>query len=94
MGYRLEFSEEKNLILKETRGICFEDVIEVYEKGSIVDDLKNKNHPKQRMLVVAMKQYIYAVPYVIDQRRKVIFLKTIYPSRVLVKKYGRVKNEN
>lgn len=91
MEYILEFNEEKNLILKETRGVCFEDIIDAYEKGQIIDDLKNKNHLNQRILVIRMKKYIYAVPYVLDRKKKVIFLKTIYPSRVLFKKYGKEK---
>ena len=89
--YQVEFIEEKNLILKETRGIGFEDIIAAYEKGRIIDDLKSRNHPNQRIMVIRVKRYIYAVPYVVDSKRKVIFLKTIYPSRVLVKKYGKEK---
>lgn len=91
MKYTIEFNEEKNLILKETRDVRFEDVVEAYESNKIVDDLKSRNHPNQRMLVVRMKKYIYAVPYVLDSNRKIIFLKTIYPSRVLFKKYGKEK---
>ena len=91
MKYKIEFNEEKNLILRETRGVCFEDVIDAYENGQVVADLKSKNHLNQRMLVIQMKEYIYAVPYVVDSKRKVIFLKTIYPSRVLFKKYGKEK---
>jgi len=87
MEYRLEFSEEKNLLLKETRGVCFEEVIKEIEKGKILDDLKNKNYPNQKILVIKIKNYIYAVPYVVDQKKKTIFFKTVYPSRVLAKKY-------
>lgn len=87
MEYTVEYSEEKNLILLETRGVIFQNVIDEIEKNQILDDIKNKNYPNQRMLVVRIKKYVYAVPYVIDQKRKVMFLKTIYPSRVLVKKY-------
>jgi uncharacterized DUF497 family protein len=87
--YTIEFNEEKNLILKETRGVDFEDVIDAYEDGQVLDDLKSRNHPHQRILVVRIKQYVYAVLYVVDSKKKVIFLKTIYPSRVLVKKYGK-----
>jgi len=91
VSYRVGYNEEKNLLLKETRGICFEDIIEAYEKGKILDDIKNKTHPNQRMLVVKLNKYIYAVPYVVDEKKRTIFLKTIYPSRVLVKKYLKEK---
>lgn len=89
MKYAIEYNEEKNLILEATRGINFEDVVGAVEEGRVIDDLKNKNHPNQRVLVVRMKNYIYAVPYVRDRKRKTMFLKTIYASRVLVKKYGK-----
>lgn len=88
-GYRIEFSEEKNLLLKETRGLCFEDVLLAIEEKKILDDLKasSQKYPHQRILVIKRKEYVYAVPYVIDKKRKVVFLKTVYPSRVLTDKY-------
>lgn len=92
MKFRIDYNEEKNLLLKETRGICFEDVVEAIEKGNILDDLKHHNvkeHPNQRILVVEIKKYIYAVPYIINKKQEVIFLKTVYPSRVLAAKYLR-----
>lgn len=94
MKYSLAYNEEKNLLLQETRGIGFEDVIHAWEDGRVLDDLENKAHPNQRMLVVRMKNYIYAVPYVVDHKKKQIFMKTIYPSREMVKKYTlQVKKE-
>ena len=80
------------LILKETRGICFEDVVEAIKKGRILDDLKHKQqqkYPQQRILVIKINKYAYAVPYVINEEKGEIFLKTVYPSRVLTKKYLR-----
>lgn len=88
-GYIIEFSEEKNLLLKETREIGFEDVVVAIEKKQILGDLKhsNKKYAHQRILIIKKIGYVYAVPYVIDQKRKVIFLKTVYPSRALTDKY-------
>ncbi len=91
MDYTLEFNEEKNEILKETRGVSFNDVVDAYVNNRVLDDLVSKNHPNQRILVVRLKKYIYAVPYIVDTKRKVLFLKTIYPSRILVKKYKKEK---
>ena len=94
-GYRLEFAEEKNLLLKETREVGLEDVVTAIEEKKILGDIKHssKKYPHQRILVIKIKEYVYAVPYVIDKKRKVIFLKTVYPSRVLTDKYmkGGVK---
>jgi len=87
MEFKIEFSEEKNLILQETRGVSFNDVIKAIEKNKILDDLENKNYPNQKILVIKVKNYIYAVPYVVNKKKQTIFLKTVYPSRVLAKKY-------
>ena len=88
-GYRIEFSEEKNLLLQETRGLCFEDVLQAIEKKKILDDLRHSSqkYPHQRILVIEREKYVYAVPYVLDPKRKTVFLKTVYPSRILTEKY-------
>lgn len=90
-GYRVDFSEEKNLLLIETRGVGFEDVIKAIEEGNVLDDLQHssKSYPHQRILVIEIKNYVYAVPYVIDLKRHVVFLKTVYPSRVLTEKHKK-----
>jgi len=87
---RIEYSQEKNELLKATRGINFADVIEAIEKKAILADLDHKNrkkYPNQRILVVKIRGYAYVVPYVLDRKRNVAYLKTIYPSRVATKKY-------
>ena len=88
-GYRIEFSEEKNLLLKETRNVGFEDILAAIQKNKILGDFKhqNKKYPHQRILAVEKEGYVYAIPYVINSKRKVVFLKTVYPSRVLTDKY-------
>lgn len=87
MKFKIEFSEEKNLILQEIRNVSFDDVIKAFNKNNVLDDISNKNYPKQKIFVVKIKSYVCAVPYVIDKKKKTIFLKTVYPSRVLTKKY-------
>ncbi|MBU1088820.1 toxin [Patescibacteria group bacterium] len=94
MNLSIEFSEEKNLLLQQTRGVGFDQVINAIKNNKILDNLKHKNkkkYPKQRILIIKIKNYIYAVPYVIDKRKKTIFLKTVYPSRVLTNKYLKRK---
>ncbi len=93
MKFLIEYSEEKNLLLKATRGVCFEDVLEAIEKEEILADLKHFKKTNQKILVVKIKNYAYAVPYVIDNKRNTFFLKTVYPSRVLTKRYIK-KGEN
>ncbi len=93
MGYKIEFSEEKNLLLYEIRGINFNTVIQTIEKRGILDILENKNYPGQKILVIKIKNHIYAVPYIVNEKKKTIFLKTVYPSRALTNKYLKKKNE-
>ncbi len=87
MDFKIEFSEEKNILLKEIRGVDFDQAIEAITKRKILDNVENKNYPDQKILVVKIKNYVYAVPYIINKKKKTIFLKTVYPSRVLTKKY-------
>ena len=95
-GFRIEFSEEKNLLLEETRAIGFEDVVKAIEEKRILDDLghSDKKHSHQRILVIKIEDYVYAVPYVKDLVRKAVFLKTVYPSRVLTGKYLKGGRKN
>lgn len=90
--YRVDYNKTKNLILKETRGISFDDILVLISKGGVLDDKKHHNpqkHPNQKVLVVKTENYTYAVPYVVDDKRKIVFLKTAYPSHELTKKYSR-----
>ena len=77
------------MILKATRNIGFEDIIDAIDNGHLVRDFKHpsKKHPNQRIFAVNINHYIYVVPYVSDRKTGGIFLKTIYPSRKLTKKY-------
>lgn len=90
MTFRIEYSEEKNLLLKEVRGVGFKEAKTAILADKILDEFEHKDkkkYPKQRIFIIKINNYIYAVPYIKDEKRKVIFLKTIYPSRVLTKKY-------
>lgn len=89
MAFRFNYGEEKNQLLKATRGIGFEDVIEAIRGGGLLADITHSNpkFPHQKVYMVKIKDYVYAVPYVINNPKKEIFLKTIYPSRALTKKY-------
>ncbi|MFZ1721384.1 MAG: toxin [Microgenomates group bacterium] len=89
MVLSIRFDEEKNQLLKAMGGISFDDVVDVLERKQLLDDIAhpNKKYPRQRMYVIAFNNYVYAVPYVLDEQKQEIFLKTIYASRVLSKKY-------
>ena len=86
----INFSREKNDILKIERDISFEDIILAIENGYLLDDIEHPNrekYPNQYVFVVfcQKKDYLYLVPYVENESE--IFLKTIFPSRKMKKKY-------
>lgn len=89
MAFSITFNEVKNQLLKATRSVSFEDVLETLKSGGLLADIAHpsQKHPRQRLYVVKIKGYVYAVPYVTDARKQEIFLKTIYPSRILTKIY-------
>ena len=80
------WNEEKNEMLKRTRGISFNEIVEIIQKGGLVSDIVHPDtdkYPNQRVMYVDVKGYINVVPYVQDGDS--LFLKTIYPSRKLTK---------
>src|SRR3990167_10082474 len=86
-GY--EFSAEKNNILIEKRRIGFKDVIVAIHNGKVLEVINHHNqtrYPNQKVYVVDINHYICEVPFVRTDR-DTIFLKTIFRSRKLTKKY-------
>lgn len=78
----------KNEQLNAKRGISFEAVLAVMERGDLRDDYIHPNkikYPNQRLLIVKIQEYAYIVPYVETEQE--IFLKTIIPSRKTTKQY-------
>lgn len=86
---RFVYSAEKNILLQATRSISFDDIVKAIGEGKQLADIKHpdrKRYPHQRIMVVQINNYVWAVPY-ISQEKGVVFLKTTYPSRVLTKRY-------
>lgn len=79
-----KFDRLKNEVLKQKRGVNFEDLIYIIETGGLLDILNNPNYPGQGILVVKFQGYIWGIPFV----KKDNFLKTAYKSRKFQKKYG------
>jgi uncharacterized DUF497 family protein len=91
-----EFSAEKNQLLIKERGISFEDVIAALDAGKLLDTIDHHNdakYPNQKIYIIEINNYIYLVPFV-RKDKQTVFLKTIFPSRKLTKKYinGEVNN--
>ena len=69
--------------LKKTRGVSFEEIT----RGKYIDTRQHPNRGHQKILIYEYKGYLWAVPYVVEGEK--IFLKTIYPSRKLMRMYRR-----
>jgi uncharacterized DUF497 family protein len=73
---------EKNDALKSARGISFENVVVAVETGGLPDIVSHPNqakYPKQRVLIVAIANYVHLVPFIEEEDH--YFLKTVIPSR-------------
>lgn len=80
-----DWNKDKNQKLKDERGVGFEDVIAAIEEGKLLITLKHPKRLNQKIYVVNVGGYAYLVPFAEDDKKK--FLKTIYPSRKMTKKY-------
>jgi hypothetical protein len=91
----ISWNSKKSLALKESRGICFEDVVFHIERGDIVDDFLHPNqlaYAGQRIMVISIDDYAYLIPYV--ETEEELFLKTIIPSRKATQRYLGDKHED
>ena len=82
------WNKDKNILLKKTRGISFEQVVMHIENGDLIDIIKYPNSQKysnQKILVINVNDYIYTVPFVENNDER--FLKTLIPNRQFTKKY-------
>ncbi len=88
------WSSEKNELLKQERGVSFEDIVVNIHLGNEVDIYDHPNqdrYPDQMISVVIIEGYAFLVPFVESDEE--IFLKTIIPSRKATKQYSGAKNE-
>lgn len=85
-----KWNEEKDVQLKQQRGISFSDIVALIMGDGLLDVVPHPNprkYPKQRMFVVEVDEYVYLVPFV--ETDDGVFLKTIIPSRKATGKYLR-----
>ena len=82
----LNWSSEKNEILKATRGISFEQIAYLIESGHILGIEENTSRPEQKIYILEIESYAVIVPFV--EKDNEIFLKTAFPSRKYTKHYG------
>jgi hypothetical protein len=84
----ITYGKEKNELLKQNRGIGFEEIISAIDAGKVLDVYDHPdqiNYFGQKIYVVKALDYVYLVPFVRNDEG--IFLKTIIPSRKAKKMY-------
>ena len=82
----LNWSPEKNKILKAKRGISFEEIAFQIESGQILGIEENPGRPNQKIYILEIESYAFIVPFVEGDNE--IFIKTAFPSRKYTKRYG------
>jgi len=82
----LNWSSEKNEILKREREITFEEIAYLIESGQIIGIEENPGRSKQNIYILEIENFAVIVPFV--ENDKEIFLKAAFPSRKYTKRYG------
>jgi uncharacterized DUF497 family protein len=82
------WDEVKNQSLRSRRGTSFEEIVRAITEGELLDDRENPTpaHQGQRVLIVRLKGYTWAVPYRFTVSGT--FLITAFPSRKLNREYA------
>lgn len=89
---RFEWNSDKNELLKDTRGMSFEEIATLLAAGKVWKVMEYPNpddYPHQQVFLVPIDAYIYFAPFVIEE--DVIFLKTAFPHRKATKHYLKEK---
>ncbi len=81
------WDKKKNEKLIIDRGLSFDEVTDIILSEEYLDILENARRANQLLFVLSLRNYTYAVPFIIDENERIV-LKTIFPSRKLHKKYG------
>jgi uncharacterized DUF497 family protein len=81
------WDEDKNNKLIAARNISFDEISEIILREEYLDILENPSNENQMIFIVRLNDYIYVVPFIIDENENII-LKTAYPSRKFNKIYG------
>ena len=93
---KFDWDTDKNEWLKVERGISFEEIALLLSSGCLwktTSHPNQKKYPNQSVFLVPIDNYIYFVPYVLEE--ETIFLKTAFPHRKATKDYLKeIQNES
>jgi uncharacterized DUF497 family protein len=87
-----DWDRQKSTLLRSSRGIGFEEVVNNINEGHILAVIEHPNkqkYPNQKIYIIDFDDYIYCIPFIEDNEK--IFLKTIYPSRKYTNKFLKEK---
>ena len=89
---KFTWNQQKNELLKATRNISFEDIVDSIQNGNVLDIVENtKNNSYQGqeifILLVEKDNYIYEVPF--RKNNSEINLITAFRNRKLNKRYNK-----
>ncbi len=82
----LNWSYDKNELLKVKRGISFEEIAFLIESGKMLGIEENPRRPDQKIYILEVEGYAVIVPFVENDNE--IYLKTAFPSQKYTKRYG------
>lgn len=86
----IRWNEEKDAILRQNpsrKNVGFAECAAAIEEGRILDNIIHPVRQNQRIYILEIDDYAFAVPYVFDG--DALFLKTIFPSRLYTAQYLR-----
>ena len=83
----MRWSDEKDSWLSAARGIRFQDVADALLSGGLIDIIESPGRHEQQAFIVWLREYIWVVPFVLE-KDGTLFLKTAYPSRKMMERYG------
>jgi uncharacterized DUF497 family protein len=81
------WDEEENAVLKQERGISFEEIAGMILDRDYLDIVANPTRENQQYFILTIREYTWVVPFLIDESETII-LKTAFPSRRYHRRYG------
>lgn len=87
-GKEFRYDALKDDLLKQQRGLGFEEVIDLITKGyglAVRDHHNMRDYHHQKIIEIDVRGYVYCIPCVVSE--DTVFLKTIFPSRKATQVY-------
>lgn len=81
------WDEEKNAVLKQERGISFEEIAGMILDGNYLEIVENPTRENQQYFILTIHDYTWVVSFLLDDSETII-LKTAFPSRKYHQRFG------